>query len=128
MSIWMILARFGEGVGVQSHTVTEPGADGNDEVGLINGFVGGVAAVHTQQAQIVRLAVAENTRGHQGVGGGHAGLFQQVAQGLAARCAAHAAAEVDDGALRLVDHPGGSLDILLIVAGHGADQLRCLGG
>ena len=76
----------------------------------------------------MRLAVAQHTGGHKGVGGGHTGLFQQIAQGLAARRAAHAAAEVDDGALRLVDHPGSSLDLLLIVAGHGADQLRCLGG
>ena len=119
---------LGEGVGVQRHTVTEPCADGNNEVGLINGLVGGVAAVHTQQPQIVRLAVAQHTGGHKGVGGGHTGLFQQIAQGLAARRTAHAATEVDDGALRLVDHPGSGLDLLLIVAGHSADQLRCLGG
>ena len=119
---------LGEGVGVQSHTVTEPGADGNDEVGLINGLVGGVAAVHTQQPQIVRLAVAQHTGGHKGVGGGHTGLFQQVAQGLAARRAAHAAAKVDDRAFRFIDEPCGFLDLFLIIAGHGSDQLRLFVG
>ena len=119
---------LGKAVGVQRHAVTEPRAHGDDEVGLVDGLVGGVAAVHTQQAQIVRLAVAENARSHQGVGGGHTGLFQQVAQGLAARRTAHTAAEVDDGALRLVDEAGSFLDVLFIIIGHGADEFRRFGG
>ena len=40
---------LGKAVGVQRHAVTEPCAHGNDQIGLVNGFVGGVAAVHTQQ-------------------------------------------------------------------------------
>ena len=76
----------------------------------------------------MRLTVAEDTGGHQGVGGGHAGLFQQIAQGLAARRAADAAAEVDDRALRRVDHLSGLFDVLLIIPGHGAYELGSLGG
>ena len=74
------------------------------------------------------LAVAQHTGGHQGVGSGDVGLGQQVAQGLAARRTAHTAAEVDDGALGLVDHGGGFLHVLLIIRGNGADQLRLFGG
>ena len=74
------------------------------------------------------LAVAQHTGGHQGVGGGDVGLGQQVAQGLAAHRTAHTAAEVDDGALGLVDHGGRFLHVLLIIRGNGADQLRLFGG
>ena len=52
----------------------------------------------------------------------------KIAQGLAARRAADAAAEVDDRALRRVDHLSGLFDVLLIIPGHGADELGSLGG
>ena len=53
-------------------------------------------------------------------------IRDRVTQGLAARRAAHAAAKVDDRAFRFIDEPCGFLDLLLIIAGHGSDQLRLL--
>src|SRR5699024_6243795 len=106
---------------VERHAVGKAGADGDDEVGLVDGLVGGVAAVHAQQAQAVRCAVAQHAGGHQRVGGGHAGFFQQVAQRLAAGRAAHAAAKDDDGAFGRVDHGGGRLDVVKVVPRDGAD-------
>ena len=58
----------GEGVGLEGDAVAEPRADRDDEVGLIDGLVGGVAAVHAQHAEVVRLAIAEDACGHQGIG------------------------------------------------------------
>ena len=113
---------------VQRHTVREAGADGNDQISFRNSLVGGIAAVHSQHTQVVRLAITQHAGGHQGVGGGHTGLFQQVTQGLAARRTAHAAAKVDDRAFRFIDEPCGFLDLFLIIAGHGSDQLRLFVG
>ena len=84
--------------------------------------------MHPQHTKVARLAVAQHTGGHQGVGGGDVRLFQQIAQGLAACRTAHAAAKVDQRALGGVDQLCRPADIVLVIAGDGADQLRCLGG
>ena len=54
--------------------------------------------------------------------------MQQIPQGLAAGCAAHAAAKVHQRTLRGVDEVGCPVHLLFIIGSHGADRLRLLGG
>ena len=119
---------FGEGAGFQGHTVGEPGADGHHHVGLAHRAVGGVAAVHADHPQAEGVIVGHHAGAHQGVGGGDAGLVDQVPQGLAAGSAADAAAKVDHRPLGAVDDVGGPGHFLFVKGGDGADGLGLPGG
>ena len=79
--------------------------------------------MHPEHAQAQGVAVGDDPRTHQGIGGGDARLVDQVAQGLAAGCAAHTAAEVDQGLFGAVDDLGGPGHFLLVEGGDGADGL-----
>ena len=118
----------GKSAGVERHPVREAGADGDEQVGLVHRPVGGVAAVHAQQAQVHGFAVGQHPGGHQRVGGGDTGLRQQVPQGLAARRAAHAAAEHHQWLAGRVDHGGSLPDAVLVIPGDGAHRFGRLGG
>ena len=119
---------LGKGLGVQGHAVRKAGAQCDQHVTICDRPVGGVAAVHSDHADVHRVTVGHNACGHQGIGGGDLRLVDQVTQGLAGSRAPHAAAKIDQRALGRVDDIGGPLDLLFVVGGHGADLLRLLGG
>ena len=117
-----------KGLGVQGHTVREAGAHCNEHIAVGHSAVGGVAAVHAHHPDVHRVAVGHDACGHQGISRRDLGLLQQVAQGLAGSCAAHAAAKVDQRALGRIDKIRCPLDLLRVEGGHGADGLRLFGG
>ena len=95
------------------HAIIKPGADGNHQVGIMDGHVGHVGAVHTEHPQGQRMLTGERAQGHQGLVHGDLGQLGQFAN--LRRCAGqlHAAADVDDGPARLHDGVGGLFDLPL---------------
>ena len=118
---------LGKGLGVQGHAVRKAGAQCDQHVTVRDRPVGGVAAVHSDHADVHRVTVGHNACSHQSIGGGDLRLVDQVTQGLAGSRAPHAAAKIDQRALGRIDDIGGPLDLLFVVGGHGADLLRLLG-
>ena len=84
--------------------------------------------MHAHHPDVHRVAVGHDACGHQGISRRDLGLLQQVAQGLAGSCAAHAAAKVDQRALRRIDQVCRPLHLLRVEGGHGTDRLRIFGG
>ena len=74
---------LGKGLGVQGHAVRKAGAQCDQHVTVRDRPVGGVAAVHSDHADVHRVTVGHNACGHQGIGGGDLRLVDQVTQGLA---------------------------------------------
>jgi anti-sigma factor ChrR (cupin superfamily) len=55
-----------EGRQLAGDPVVEPGAEGDEQVGLLQAGDGGDRAVHARHAQVERVAVGEGAAGHQG--------------------------------------------------------------
>ena len=117
MSAWIDLGVRGERRQLAGHAVVEAGAEGDEQVGLLQGGDGGDGAVHAGHAEVQRVAVGDGAAGHQR---GHDGDAGQLDEARAApRCALaadDAAADVEHRPLGLGDQPGGLADLLAVRA------------
>ena len=102
------------------HPVVEPGAEGDEQVGLLQAGDGGDRAVHARHTEVQRVAVGERAAGHQRGHDGDLGQLDEAAQLLAGPGADDAPTDVEDRALGLGDQPGGLADLLAVRAGHRA--------
>ena len=115
----------GEGGGVQGHPVGETAADGNEQIALIHGEIGGVRAVHPDHAGEQPVAAGTGAAAHDS--GGHRGVqrleklpeFRYGALG-----ADHAAAHQHQGLLGGRDHIQQLLDVAVV----GLGGLEVVGG
>ena len=62
---------------IQRHTVGKAGTDGQHKISLVHRTVGGAAAVHSQQAQVQRVSVAQYAGCHHRISCGDLRLFGQ---------------------------------------------------
>jgi hypothetical protein len=109
----------GEQFGLAGDTVVEPGAECDQEIGLLQRQHGRDRAVHAGHADVLRVRVGEGAARHQR---GHHGRARELGQRqqLGRRTAADdAAADVQHGLLGLGDQRGRGLDLLAVRLGHG---------
>ncbi len=102
----------GEAVQLAGDAVVEAGAEGEQQVGLLQGGDGGDGAVHAGHAQVLRVAVREGAERHQGGdhrGAGQLGEDPQLGGGLRLD---DAAADVQHRALGADQHLRGLADLL----------------
>ena len=85
------------------HAVVEAHAHGDQEVGVADGFVGGIGSVHAEHAEPLRVIAGERAEAHQGTGHRDAECFGEAAEFFAGVGHDHAAAAEQQGALRLVE-------------------------
>ena len=62
------------------HAIVEPHAEGQQQVGIVDGVVGIHAAVHAQHVQRERIVAGETAQAHQGRRHGNARLARQRGQ------------------------------------------------
>ena len=70
---------FGKFGNVTGDTVTETGADGQDQVALCNGHIGSIGTVHAYHAQVRIVMIRNRALAHEGRYHGHAGGFHDLA-------------------------------------------------
>ena len=88
---------------IARHAVVEAHAHGDQEVGVADGFVGGIGSVHAEHAEPLRVIAGECAEAHQGTGHRDAECFGEAAEFFAGVGHDHAAAAEQQGALRLVE-------------------------
>ena len=90
----------GEGRHLAGDPVVEPGAEGDEQVGLLHRRDRGGVAVHARHAEAQRVRVGEGAAGHQGGDDVDLGQLGQLAQRLGGPRLEDAAAHVEDRAAR----------------------------
>ena len=108
----------GKGLGVGGHPVGEPAANGDEQVALVGGVVGGVGAVHADHAGKEGVVARAGAAAHDG--GGHRGVqpLKELAElGHRAPGADHAAAHQDQGLSGLLNHVQQLLDVAVVGLG-----------
>ena len=98
------------------HAVVEAHAHGNQEVGVADGFVGGIGAVHTEHTEPLRVIAGERAEAHQGTGHRDAQVLGEIAELFAGIGHDHAAAAEQQGALRIVERVHDLADLGVIGA------------
>ncbi len=102
------------------HPVVEPGAEGDEQVALLQAEHGRNGAVHARHAEVLRVRVGEGAAGHERRDDGRSGGLGEGEQ-LAVRSGADdPAADVQHGLLGLDDELGRGLDLLAVRLGDGA--------
>ena len=84
------------------HAVVETNAHGDQEIGVADGLVGGVGAVHAEHAEPLRMIAGERAEAHQGTGHRDVQVVGEVAEFFAGVGHDHAAAAEQQGPFRLV--------------------------
>ena len=74
MSTWTILPCLANSRDLAGHAVVEPHAEGQQQVGVVDGVVGVDAAVHAEHVERQRIVAGEAAQAHQGHGHGNARL------------------------------------------------------
>ena len=97
------LAMLGELRHLAGHAVVEANAEGQQQIGLVDGQVGIDAAVHAQHVERQRFFVGKSAQAHQRHGDGNLGLADQLPQFGAGIAHDHAAARVNDRSLGALD-------------------------
>ena len=111
------LGAAAELVGLEGHAVGEAGAHGEHDVAVVQGEVGGAAAVHAHHAEVERVVAVDDAGAHEAVGRRHAGLLHEGGKLFACAGSGHAAAEVHGRAFGVVDDLGGLGDGVHVEAG-----------
>ena len=84
-----------EGGQLAGDPVVEPRAEGDEEVGLLQGGDGGHGAVHTRHTQVQRVAVGDRAAGHERGDDRDLGEVDEGPQDLRGASPDHAAADVE---------------------------------
>lgn len=116
MSIWTMVALAQRRRGVLGHAVVEAHAHGNQEVGVADGFVGGIGPVHAEHTEPLRVIAGERAEAHQGTGHRDAQVLGEIAELFAGIGHDHAAAAEQQGALRIVERVHDLADLGVIGA------------
>ena len=87
--------------------IVEARAQHDQQIGLLQNEVGAARGVHAQHAQRQRVFHRHRAQRHQRHGGGQTGALGQLQRLPVSVGADDAAAQVEDGAFRLIDHRGG---------------------
>ncbi len=109
-----------EGVQLAGDAVVEAGAEGDQQVRLLERGDGGDRTVHPGHPDVLRVAVGEGAQRHQGGGDGGAGQLGEHLQLCGGTGLHHPAADVEHRAPGLDDQPGGLADLLGVRLGHRA--------
>ena len=109
---------------IQSDTVAEAGADGNDQVGGIDSLVGGDGAVHAQHAQISGIVISYKSCGHQCICRRDIRLLHESEEQFACAGCGNASSAVDDRTLRRVDHGSDLADFIFAEFRQGIQRER----
>ena len=97
-------AVFGELADLAGDTVVEPHADGQEQIGFVNGVVGVNGAVHAQPLEGKRMRFRETPNAHERGGHGNPRALHKLQQFPGGFSGDDAAAAVDHRATRLADH------------------------
>ena len=106
-----------EGLQLAGDPVVEAGAQGDDQVALLQAGDRRDRAVHARHPEVQRVAVGQRAAGHQRGDDGDLAQLDEAPQLLARAGPDDAAADVEDRALGLGDQPGGLADLLAVRAG-----------
>jgi hypothetical protein len=97
--------------------VVEADAEGDDEIALRHGHVGGVATVHAGHGDEIGVTTREAAEAHKGAHGGKVGHLDELAKLGGCGGRDDPSAGIDERALGLGDHLGGAADLAGVTFG-----------
>ena len=97
---------------IQCDSVAESSAKCDDQISLVDGSVGGYAAMHADQTQVKVTVVSYNACCHQSIGGWNVRLLQQCSQFLTGVRCYDASSDISDRLLCSINQLNDCRDVV----------------